>query len=121
LRVVVRRRTTSLDTVANRRAVGLLDWLVKLCREVLASDPDQPTTVRCRLWLNRSQALQRQPLAQRLRPTAAVIAAPRQAEEATEARYRSSYEVGRGYVRATAPVPLSKTKAPGRAFEAATS
>ncbi len=51
LRVVVRRRTTSLDTVANRRAVGLLSWLIKLSREVIASQPGQATTVRCRLWL----------------------------------------------------------------------
>lgn len=95
LRVVVRRRTTTLDTVANRRAVGLLGWLFKLCQEVLASQPDQSAMVRCQLWLNRAQTLQQRPLAQALRATMATSSLVRQAEEATEARYRRSYEIVR--------------------------
>lgn len=112
LRVVVRRRATNLDSVANRRAVGLLIWLAKLCKEVIANEPDQPATVRCRLWLNRTQTLQRRPLAQALAPTAAAVtSATRQAEEATEAHYRTSYEVSRdlhrqfGWSANLAPMP----------------
>ncbi len=93
LRVVVRKRSTSLDSVANRRAVVLLGWLARLCKEVLDSRPDQQAVTRCRLWLNRTQALQRRPLAQSLVASAASVTAPRQAEEATESRYRTSFEV----------------------------
>lgn len=99
LRVVSRRRTTTLDTVANRRAVAVLHWLSKLCREVLDSSPDTATRTRCRLWLNEAEKLQRRPLAQALRATAREFSAPRQAEEATEARYRASYEVARDLLR----------------------
>ncbi len=111
LRVVVRRRTTTLDTIANRRAVALLGWLVKLCGEVIVSQPDKATTVRCRLWLNRALTLQHRPLAQTLVATAAVTADPRQAEEATEAAYRTSYEVARdlrrlfGWTASLTPLP----------------
>jgi hypothetical protein len=92
LRVVRRRRSMTLDTIANRRAVTLLGWLVKVLEEVLSSDPEQGTMVRCRLWLSDAEVLQRRPLAQRL-ARAEVGAVPRQAEEATEARYRTSYEL----------------------------
>lgn len=92
LRVVVRRRTMTLDSIANRRAVGLLRWLVRLVQEVLSSDPDTTTQVRCRLWLNAAKTLQQRPVAHRLR-SAEAGAAPRQAEELTDARYRRSYEV----------------------------
>lgn len=111
LRVVVRKRTTSLDTVANRRAIALLTWLVKFCREVLAGQPDTQTAARCRLWLNRAQTLQRRPLAQALGRSAAVTQAPRQAEEAIEARYRTSYQIGRdlrrlfGWTASLTPMP----------------
>ena len=111
LRVVVRQRTTGLDTIANQRAVGLLAWLVRLCQEVLNSQPDQRTAVRCRLWLNRAQTLRRRPLAQTLHAAAAVTGAPRQAEEATEARYGTSYGVARdlrrrfGWSASRVPLP----------------
>lgn len=95
LRVVVKRRAITLDTIANRRAVGLLAWLARLTKEVMEGDADQLTKARCRLWRNQAQALQRRPVALALRPTASISAAPRQAEEAMEARYRSSYEVAR--------------------------
>lgn len=91
LRVVVRRRTTTLNTVANRRAVGILHRLATLSREVLDSQPDTAIRVRCRLWLNKAQTLQRRPLAQTLRVHAAVGSAPRQSEEATDAPYRMTY------------------------------
>ncbi|MEA2825710.1 MAG: hypothetical protein QOG43_149 [Actinomycetota bacterium] len=92
LRVVVRRRTTTLDSIANRRAAGLLRWLARLIQEVLQSVPDTATQVRCRRWLNTTQTLQRRPVAQMLR-SFDTGTAPRQAEETTDARYRKSYEV----------------------------
>jgi len=95
LRVVMRRRTSSLDTIANYRAVRLLGWLAKLSREVLDDQPDPSPRARCRLWFNRAQTLQRRPLAQRLKAGPRGVAAPRQAEETTEARYRTSYEISR--------------------------
>ncbi len=49
LRVVVRRSTTTLDTVSNRRAVQVLQTLSRLTQEVLASQPDLAARVRGRL------------------------------------------------------------------------
>lgn len=92
LRVVVKRRTITLDTIPNRRAVGILEWLAKLCREVLTAQPDPAIRVRCRLWLNRALALQRRPLAQALHG-GRYFGAARQPEEITETRYRLAYEV----------------------------
>lgn len=92
LRVVVRRRTSTLDTIANRRAVSLLRWMIKLLKEVLASRPDSAVTVRCRLWLNRAKTLQQRPLAQSLRATPTSLFPVRQAEEATVRQYRRCYE-----------------------------
>lgn len=92
LRIVVRRRRTSLDSIANRRAVGLLASMVRALQEVLGSASDTNTQIRCRLWLNQAQTLQRRPIAQSLRSGTPVVA-PRQAEETTEARYRASYNV----------------------------
>lgn len=111
LRVVVRRRTTTLDTVANRRAVAVLNWLIKLCTEVIASLPDSGTTVRCRLWLNLARMLKRRPLAQTLASAATLSAAPRQAEEATEIAYRTTYDTARdlrrlfGWTASLTPLP----------------
>lgn len=95
LRVVVRKRVTTLETVANRRAVEVLVWLARLLHEVLESSPDGPTKVRCRLWLNKVESLRRRPLVQALRASAPVSHAPRQPEESTEKRYRKSYDAYR--------------------------
>lgn len=111
LRVVVRRRTTTLDTIANRRAVAVLGWLIKLCEEVIVSRPDSGTTVRCRLWLSQARTLQRRPLAQRLTTAATLSGAPRQAEEATETAYRTTYDTARdlrrlfGWTASLTPLP----------------
>ncbi|WP_142254551.1 hypothetical protein [Mycobacterium colombiense] len=91
LRVVVRKRRNTVDTIANRRAVGLLAWLVRLIEEVIASSPSQTVVTRCRLWLNRTQTLARRPLAQTLRTLGPAPVLPRQPEEATEHRYRLTY------------------------------
>ncbi|BAH30755.1 hypothetical protein RER_00470 [Rhodococcus erythropolis PR4] len=91
LRVVVRKRSTSLDTIANRRAVALLTWLIRLNEEVLENKPSNTARVRCRLWLNRAQTLARRPLAQALRSVGPGIEQSRQAEETTDAPYRMCY------------------------------
>ena len=94
LRVVSRSRETTLDTIANRRAVGLVSWIERLAREVLASAPDAIAATRCRAWSSRARALQRRPLAMALRASSPA-GAPRQPEEATEQSYRLSYDISR--------------------------
>jgi hypothetical protein len=95
LRVVVRKRRTTLETIANRRAIETLTGLGRLLKEVLQNDVDGPTRVRCRLWLNKVESLRRRPLAQALRASIPVTHAPRQAEETTERLYRQSYDAYR--------------------------
>lgn len=112
LRVVVRKRKTTLETIANRRAMEVLTWLSRLLNEVLQSDPDGPTKVRCRLWLNRTESLRRRPLAQALRASVPVTHAPRQPEETTEKLYRKSYDAYRDMRRlfgwSASAVPLHR-------------
>lgn len=112
LRVVVKSQTTDLDSVANRRAVSALVWLVRLTREVLDDRPAQDATVRCRLWLNRALTLARRPIARALTSSPVVGASsPRQAEEMLEQRYRVTYQVSRdlhrlfGWSATVAPQP----------------
>ena len=95
LRVVVRTRTTSVESVANRRAVSLVSRLDGLASEVLAADPDAHVAGRCRSWRESASRLLRRPLARTLAAGAPVgaLAAPRQTEEAVDARYRESYRL----------------------------
>jgi hypothetical protein len=111
LRVVVRRRTTTLETVANRRAVELLEWLSRLSREVLNSSPSRNVSVRCTLWRNRADALLLRPLARRLRAGRSTLGAARQPEEATTPVYRATYAIARdlrlgfGWSASLTPLP----------------
>lgn len=92
LRVVARRRVSTLDTIANRRAVAILGWIDRLCREVIEASSSTETIARARLWSNRARALMRRPLAQALND-AKLGSEPRQAEEVTEVPYRLTFRV----------------------------
>lgn len=111
LRVVVQKRSSTLDTIANRRAVSLLPWLIRLTREVLDSGPSEGAKTRCRLWLNQAETLARRPLAQALRTNRQGPGQPRQAEESTEAAYRKTYSLASdirrlfGWSASTQPLP----------------
>lgn len=94
-RVVVRRRRSTIDTIANRRAVALLGWLARLCAEVLDNHPDKATTVRCRNWARHANSLRSLPVAQSLATRSLESHQPRQPEEITEQRYQTTYEVAR--------------------------
>lgn len=95
LRVVVRTRTASVESAANRRAVSLVSRLDALASEVLAADPDANVAGRCRSWRASASQLLRRPLARLLAAGAPVgaLAAPRQTEEAVDRRYRDSYRL----------------------------
>jgi hypothetical protein len=95
LRVVVRTRTTSVESAANRRAVSLASRLDGLASEVLAADPDTNVSERCRSWRELASRLLRRPLARMLAAGAPVgaLTAPRQTEEAVDGRYRESYRL----------------------------
>jgi hypothetical protein len=95
LRVVVRTRTTSVESAANRRAVTLVSRLDGLTAEVLAADPAPHVTKRCCSWRESASRLLRRPLARTLAAGAPVgaLVAPRQTEEAVDARYRESYRL----------------------------
>lgn len=95
LRVVVRTRTTSVESAANRRAVSLVSRLDGLASEVLAADPDTNVAGRCRSWRESASRLLRRPLARSLAASApaGALAAPRQTEEAVDRRYRESHRL----------------------------
>ena len=95
LRVVVRTRTTSVESAANRRSVSLVARLDGLASEVLAAAPDMHVAERCRSWRETASRLLRRPLARTLAAGAPVgaLAAPRQTEETVDARYRESYRL----------------------------
>src|SRR5262249_48183901 len=88
-RVVVRTRTTSVESAANRCAVGLVRRLDGLASEVLAAKPASHVTERCRSWKESASRLLRRSLAWTLAAGAPVgaLAAPRQTEETVDARY----------------------------------
>lgn len=92
LRVVARTRVTTVDTIANRRAVTVLAWVAQLAREVVESTTSWETVVRARLWENKARTMQRRPLAQAL-SAGLQGSEPRQPEEITEAKYRESYRI----------------------------
>lgn len=94
LRVVTRKRTTSLQTVANRRAVALLGWISRLATEVIESHPSTSAVTRCRLWANRAATLEKRPIAHALsaaKDTGSVLSYPRQSEEMLDPAYRTTY------------------------------
>ena len=95
LRVVVRTRTTSIESAANHRAVSLIRRLDGLMSEVLAADPDTNVAGRCTAWRTSISQLLRRPLARTLAAGAPIgaLAAPRQTEEAVDRRYRESYRL----------------------------
>lgn len=99
LRVVVKHRRTTVDTLANRRAASLPPSVIRLCDEVLRDNPDQQTTTRCRMWRTRAETIQRRPLAAQLSAAPVVGMAPRQPEELVDARYRVSYEIASDFRR----------------------
>jgi len=94
LRVVARRRDSTLDTVANRRAVAILPWIDRLSRDVVEAGASPEVVARCRLWSNRARSLLRRPLAQAI-GASSLGTDPRQSEEITEAPYRTTYRVAR--------------------------
>lgn len=92
LRVVARRRESTLNTVANRRAVAILGWIDRLSRDVMTANAGAEAVARCRLWSNRARALQRRPLAQAIGSPSLEVE-PRQSEEITEVPYRTTYRI----------------------------
>ena len=94
LRVVARKRESTLDTIANRRAIAILPWVDRLCRDVIASSTNVDAVARARLWSNRARSLQRRPLVQSIGVHPLGIEA-RQAEEITDAPYRATYRIAR--------------------------
>lgn len=94
-RVVVRRRTNTIDTAANRRAISLLSSIARLTREVLDTTPESRVTTRCRLWANRAGTLLQRPVARSLVSQPSQLIAPRQVEELTDATYRQTYQFAR--------------------------
>lgn len=94
LRVVARRRTTTLDTPANRRAVAILHWIRLLAEDVIAAGADANAITRCRLWANRARTLQGRPLALALNAIT-VSTESRTSEETTDAPYRETYRIAK--------------------------
>lgn len=101
LRVVVRKRTTSLQTVANRRAVALLAWIVRLTTEVMDSHPSTTAVTRCRLWANRAATLGKRPITQALtaKDAGSILGYPRQSEEMLDLAYRATYAAAKDVAR----------------------
>lgn len=94
LRVVARKRESTLHTIANRRAVSVLSWVVRLAQEVIMASENSDAVARSRLWSNQARALQRQPLAQSL-GVQKIPLDPRQPEETTDPSYRTAYAIAR--------------------------
>lgn len=97
LRVVVRHRTSTVESPANRRAALLMSSLVVLAREVIDAAPDAHVAARCRAWIERADNLRRRPLARTLVAGAppGTELLPRQTEEAIDRRYQATYAVSR--------------------------
>jgi hypothetical protein len=92
LRVVARKRETTLNTVANRRVLSVLAWLDRLSQEVILASENTAAVGRSRVWSDRARSLQRRPLALSV-GTQKLPFEPRQAEETTEPAYRLCYEL----------------------------
>jgi hypothetical protein len=97
LRVVVRGRRASVESIANQRAAMLLSWVSRLVREVLSAGPEASVATRCTEWLAFAEALARRPLARTLvggKPVGAMTL-PRQTEEVVDRRYQATYTAAR--------------------------
>lgn len=94
LRVVTRKRESTLHTIANRRAVSVLGWVLRLTQEVILASENADAITRSRLWSNQARALQHRPLAQSL-GVQKIPLDPRQPEETTDPSYRTAYAIAR--------------------------
>lgn len=94
-RVVVRRRTTTIDTIANRRAISVLRSIARLTREVLDTALEPRVIARCRLWGNRADTLLQRPVALSVGSHQDHVSAPRQVEEMTDSTYGQTYQFAR--------------------------
>lgn len=90
LRVVARKRETTLRTVANVRALSVLGWIDRLAQEVVVASDNSAAVARSRLWSNHARALLRRPLGQSL-GIENIPLEPRQPEEITDPLYRTSF------------------------------
>jgi hypothetical protein len=91
-RVVVRRRQRTVDTVANRRAVHLLDFIGQLLSELMRAQLPAVPRARCRLWREHVGRLSAQPLAVKLRPKPSALALPRGGTEFTDRSYGKVFD-----------------------------
>lgn len=107
LRVVVRKGSRTVHTVPNRRAVQLLDLIASCIREVLNAPAEQATRTRCRLWALRAGSMQSRALVKTLRPGPSVLHLGRQAEELTDRRYGTVFELARDLGAAFGWSPLA--------------
>lgn len=97
LRVVVRNRTSTIDSPANRRAVAVLLAISRLAEEVLSARPHREVAARCKKWHADAAVLQRRPVARGLRIAApGALPVPRQTEESVDARYRATFGASKG-------------------------
>lgn len=93
LRVVHHRRTTTMDTIPNRRAVWALARLRQLVSDVLGRVTDKQTRSRCWSWQTRIDSVLAAPLAAQL--ARYVKLAPdrtRQALEFSDVRYGKAFD-----------------------------
>jgi hypothetical protein len=94
-RVVSRRRHRTVDTVANRRAVQLLDLIRQLLAELFGSRLPAGPLARCRIWRERVGRLSAHPLAVKLRLGSSVLAQPRYGPEFTDRGYGTIFDLTR--------------------------
>jgi hypothetical protein len=102
LRVVVKTRTSTVETHSNRRAVRLLSALRSLTQEVLGSAPTDAVSDRCLAWDARASSAERRPLSRLLQRSSApgISGLGRQTEEAIDPRYRTTYRLASDLARA---------------------
>jgi hypothetical protein len=95
LRVVSRRRITSLQTVAHLRLTALLDVVASLIREVDNAEPDEPVRLKCQAWYVQTRRL----LASdfffqvRRRGTVGALLAARSPVETSDSRYQLIFQI----------------------------
>lgn len=95
LRVVARRRTTSLRTTAHLRLIALLDQMGRLVCEVQSRVDDRESWHACEGWRSQIQALLASNFCRELRRTdvtAGALSMPASPEEVSDPRYRLVYE-----------------------------
>lgn len=94
-RVVARRRQSTVDTVANRRAVQLLGLLHQLLSGLMRARLPAVTMARCRLWRERLGRLSTHPLAVKLRLRPSALALPREGPEFIDRSYIKVFDLTR--------------------------